>query len=100
MISEIHTAYFGIAAEVVWRPRGKHFAVLNNVSAIGNIQGFADLVVGDENANSLTAQFRNNFLNIDYGQRVNARKRLVQQNEGRLQDQGARNFKAPPLAAR
>src|SRR5271165_2418519 len=100
MISQIDPAHFGIAAEVNWRPGGKYFAVLNNVSAIGYVQGLAYLVIGDQHADSLAAQIGNNFLNVHHGQRIDSRKRLVQQNEGGLKNQRARNLQAPPLASR
>ena len=38
-------------------------------------------------------------MQILYGKRVDSGKRLVEQNKGRLQGQGARDFEAPAFAA-
>ena len=57
-------------------------------------------MIGDEDADPRSAQVRDDFLNVHDGQRIDARKRLVQQNKGRIQHQRTRNFQAAPLAAR
>src|SRR5216683_267816 len=100
MISEINTADLGIAAEVSRRPGSKHFAVLDDVGAMGYAQGLAHLVVGDQDSDSLAAQLADDLLDIHYGQRVDPRKRLIQQNEGWLQHQRPRNLQPSPLASR
>ena len=80
-------------------PARKMRALLQDVGAVGDRQRLAHLVVGDQHADAGAAQIRDNFLNIHHGQRVNAGKGLVQKHEGRLENQGARDFQAAPLAA-
>src|ERR1700686_246440 len=68
MISEINTSDLGIAAKVSRRPGGKHFAVLDDVGAMSYAQGLAHLVVGDQDADSLTAQIADDLLDTHDGQ--------------------------------
>jgi hypothetical protein len=84
MFSEVDSADVGIATEVVRRPGREHFAVLDDVGAIGHAKGFAHLVVGYQDADPFTAQIADNSLDIYYGQGVNSGKRLVQEDKGRF----------------
>src|SRR5712692_8838050 len=100
MISQIDAPHFWIVAQNVRSARSKDFPMIQDVCAIRYAESFSHVMVRDQHADSRPAQIANNFLQILDGERVDSRKRLVQQDEGWLQRQRPRNLEPPPLSAR
>src|SRR5256885_13771089 len=63
-------------------------------------QGFAHIMVSDQDADAAVRQLADDALDIEHGQRIHARKRLVQEHEARLGRERAGDLDAPPLPAR
>ena len=61
--------------------RGQHAALVDDGRPIANAQGFSHIVVGDQHTNASGFEKRDDALNLDHGDRINARKRLVKQNK-------------------
>jgi hypothetical protein len=56
-------------------------------------------VVGDDDADVLVFQRRDDILDVFHGNRVNAGKGLIQQDELRVDRKGAGDLAATPLTA-
>ena len=74
--------------------------LVDDVGAVANTQGFAHVVVGDEHPDAARFQETDDALDLDHGDRVDAGKGLVEQDETRVGGQGAGNFDTAPLATR
>ena len=57
-------------------------------------------MIGDQDSDAASFQVGNNLLQIQYRDRIDARKRLVEQNKGRVNTEAACDFDAPALASR
>src|SRR4051812_9619143 len=73
---------------------------MNDVRAVDQTQRLADVVVGDQDADAALLQVKDEFLDVTHRNRVDTSEGLVEQHEGGLASQRARNFAAPPLPAR
>jgi hypothetical protein len=67
---------------------------------VADAQGFAHVVVGDQHADAARLEEADDALDLDHGDRVDAGKGLVQQDEARLRGQRAGDLHAAALAAR
>src|SRR5207244_11667983 len=74
-------------------------AVMNDVGAVGDAQGFSNVVVRDEDADSAVAQMKDDFLNVRHRDGIDARERLVEQDEFGRHDARPGNFSPSPLAS-
>src|SRR5438876_11643073 len=81
MLAKINPLNFRIAAEFLRGSGPENRPIVDNISAVSDLQGFSDIVIGHENPNLLGFQVINDFLNLDHCNRINTRKRLVQENE-------------------
>ena len=98
--TEIQTPHVCVLGQVARRARTKYFSFSHNVSAVGDTESFAHIVIGNQNSDAAAPQVQNHTLNIVDGLGIDTGKRLVKQNELRLSRERARNFSAPALAAR
>src|SRR5256886_11546047 len=57
-------------------------------------------MVSDQGADAAVRQLADDALDIEHGQRIHARKRLIQEHEPRLGRERAGDLDAPPLPAR
>src|SRR5256886_7825787 len=57
-------------------------------------------MVSDQDADAAVRQLADDALDIEHGQRIHARKRLIQEHEARLGRERAGDLDAPPLPAR
>ncbi len=55
-------------------------------------------MVGNQHADALRLQIENDLLQVEHGNRIDARKRLVQQDDALRNAQRARNLHPSPLA--
>ncbi len=56
-------------------------AVMNDIGAVHDIEGIADIVVGDEDAEAAVLQVNDEVANFGDGNVVDSGQGLVQQNE-------------------
>src|SRR5438046_9023008 len=96
--TEIKATDFCVFCQVARRTGAKYFALGHDVSAICHPEGFAYVVIGNQNSDSAIAQIQNHALNIVDGLRVDARKRFVEKDELGLCCQRASNLSPAPLA--
>src|SRR6266852_1305258 len=83
----------------MWGARPEDPSVGHDISAIGHAQRFAHVMIGNQDADSATAQIEDHTLNVVYRFWIDTRERFVQQNKLRLSRQGASDFRATPLTA-
>src|ERR1700685_1962590 len=74
-------------------------AVVNDVGAIGHGERFAHVVIGDQHADAAGPQATDNFLQVENGDGIDAGKWFVEEDEGWIDAQAARNFHAAALSA-
>ena len=67
VFAEIRLSGFGIIDEFFTRPFAKDSAFEHNVRTVHDVQGFAHVVVGDDNAETLILQVANDVLNVFHG---------------------------------
>src|SRR6202030_2412807 len=89
ILTEVDALDLRIATEDIRPSRAENFAVVNNVGAIGNHQGFAHVVVRHENANSGALQIEDDALQLEHLDGIDAGERLIEQQELGIDGQGA-----------
>ena len=73
--------------------------VMENISAINDIQRLPDIMVGDQNADSAIFEMGDQVANFANRNRVDSRERFIKQDIGGLGGQRAGDFNPPPLPA-
>ena len=76
----------------------QHRAFVEEVGTIGDSKGLADVVVGDKDADIAFPEVRHDILYILHGNRVDAGKRLVKQQEHGVVGKRTRNLRAAAFA--
>jgi hypothetical protein len=71
----------------------------DDVAAVGDLERFADLVVGDQDRDVLVAQSADDLLDAGDGNRVDARKRLIQEDDLGVGDEAAGDFQPAAFPA-
>src|SRR5687767_2023418 len=74
--------------------------VLDDVGVIADRERFAHVVVGDDHADPARFQLFDDLLDVDHRDRIDARERLVEQHELRVEHERARDLDATALATR
>ena len=87
MLAKINSPNFRIAAEFLRSSGPKNRSVVDNISAVSDLQGFSDIVVGHKDPDLLRFQVINDLLDFDDRNRINTRKRLIQKDEFGRNDQ-------------
>src|SRR5437773_12469369 len=87
MLAKINPLNFRVAAEFLGSSRSKNRPIVDDISAICDLQGFSDIVVGNENPDLLGFQMINDPLDLNDRDRVDTRERFVQKNELRRNHQ-------------
>ena len=99
VFAEVEFAGLGVVDEEAGGAVGEDFAFVNNVAAIDDLEGFADLMVGDEDADTALLEGEDHLLDIGDGDGVNAGEGFVHEEEFRLGNEGAGDFEAAAFAA-
>ena len=81
-------------------PGTKDFPFRDDISPVGDAQGFADVVVCDQDADAARFQIEDDLLKFEHGDGVDAAERLVEQNEVRLDAERSRDLDAASFATR
>ncbi len=71
--------------------------VEHDVGAIGDRQGLANIVVGDQHPQPPALQVSDDALDVVYRDRVDPGERLIQKHELRIGHQRTRDFQTPAL---
>ena len=80
---QINPPYIFIGSQLIWRAIPENHAIRNDVRTVSNSQRFTDIVVSYEHANATRLEMKNDLLNISDGDRIDAGKRLVEEDETR-----------------
>ena len=70
MLAKINPLNLSITTEFLWRSRSKNYSIVDDISAVRDLQGFSDIVVRHENPYLLGFQVINNFLDLDDRNRI------------------------------
>ena len=74
--------------DLPWRAFHQHMAIMQDICPIDKVQGFAHVVVGDQDTDTAVLQMRYQVADFADGDGVDARQRLVQQDEAGARGQG------------
>ena len=72
---------------------------MENVSAVGNVQRFAHVMVGNQDAEAAVFELGDQIADFADGNGVDTGQWLVQQDKIWLAGQSSGDFKAPPLTS-
>ena len=92
-----------LGADVIVRGKGRRRTLLEDrtlveeIGAVGDGEGLADIVVGDDDADILVLELGDNVLDVLDRDRVNSRERLIQKDEFRIDGKGPGYFAASSL---
>src|SRR5438552_1829142 len=100
MLSEINPLDLRVIAELFRSSRSENGSVIDNISAVSDLQGFSDIVVRDENPDALGFQMVDNSLNLQHRNRIDPRKRLIQQDELGRNHERPCNLHTAPFSSR
>ena len=70
MLAQINPLNFSIATKFLGRSRSKNRSIVDDISAVCDLQGFSDIMVRYENPYLLGFQMINNFLDLDDRNRI------------------------------
>src|SRR5579884_2787361 len=99
ILTEVDPADLGIVAELLGAAGPEDPAIVDDIGAVRDGEGLADIVVRDENADAGVLQIEDNPLQFQYLDGVDAGERLIEEEEAGLDDQGPGDLDAAPLAA-
>src|SRR6267143_4047841 len=99
-LAQVHLTDLGVGKDFFRTPGCNDRALIDDVGPGADSEGLAHIMVSDQDADAAMRQLADNALDIQHGQRIHARKRLIQKHEPRLGRQGAGDLDAPPLPAR
>ena len=77
----------------------KNLTIIYDVSPVDKRQGFANIVIGDENSDPSIGQVPNEFLDIAHRNGINAGKRFIQKYERGVGRKRSCNFATAAFAA-
>ena len=100
MLAQIDLAHHLIGGQLLGAAGLEDFALEEQVGAVGDGERLIDVVVGDDDSDIFVLERGHDALNILDGDRIDARERLVEQDECRVDGHRAGDFRAPTLAAR
>src|SRR2546423_1336267 len=99
-LAQVDPLYLRIVAELLRSTPSENPAFIDDVRAVGHRERLADVVVGDQHPDPARLQVENDLLQVEHRDRVDARERLIEQDELGLDTQAARDLDPAPLAAR
>src|SRR5688500_8866585 len=81
--AEINPLDLLVGGQTIWCAAPENHAVVHNVRAISNPEGFPDIVIGDEYSDAPRFEVKDDLLNVRHRDRIDSRERLVEQHEER-----------------
>src|ERR687895_1027100 len=100
ILAQIYSANAVIIDNLFGMARCEHGALVDNVRAIADPECLAHVMVCYEHADAALLEEPNDALDVQNRDRVDARERLVEQNERRAGAERPGDLQPPPLAAR
>src|SRR6267142_3236623 len=100
MFSEINPFDFCVITEFLRSAGSKNRSIIDDISAVSDLQGFSDIMIGNKDPDALAFQMVNNFLDLEHRDGVDAGKGFVEEDELRRDDQRAGNFYPASFTAR
>src|ERR1035438_9745245 len=98
-LPQIKSPNVDIVAQFLRRPGEEDSPLGNNVCAVSHAEGLSHIVIGNQNPDAAGLQVKDDLLQFQHGDGVDAAERLVEKNEVRLNAKRARNLHPPPLPA-
>src|SRR5262245_60100008 len=98
-MAQIDAADILVCCEKRRSSAAEYHSVVHDVCPVRNAQRFTDVVISDQHADAALLQMKNDLLNIADGDWVDARERLVEQDEPRRDDQRACDLRAATLTS-
>jgi hypothetical protein len=100
VLAQIEASHIRVRNDLVGRALGQNVTAVNNVGSVDQPEGFADIVIGNQDADAAPFEVTHKILDIANGDGIDACKRLIEEHERRLAGEGAGNLAPPPFAAR
>src|SRR2546426_10555187 len=100
MLPKINPLDLRVVSEFLGSSGPENRSIVDDISAICDLQGFSHIVVSHKNTNPFRFQMINDFLNLNHGYRIDPGKRLVQENKFRRNHKRPCNFDAAPFPSR
>src|SRR5262249_42210509 len=100
LLTEVYLPCAPAAGDVRRGTLFQHLALVDDVRAVTDAKCFTHVVIGDENADASRLQLSDYALNVNYGDRVDAREGLVQEHERGRDHERPRDLETPSLSAR
>src|SRR6185503_4260512 len=76
VFAEVEFSRLIVVDQKLARAFGQHFPFMNEVCAIHDAQGFADVVIGDDDADAAPLELQDDFLNFRDRDRIDRGERL------------------------
>src|SRR5471032_1321935 len=76
---------------------GDQLSIIDDIGSFADVQGLADVVVGDQYTDALGLEVMDDLFDIANGNRVDPGKGFIEQDEFRRGGQGAGDFHATPF---
>ena len=99
IVPKIEFPAIGVVDEKLAGAVAEDLTVVEEVGAVDDAEGFADIVVGDEYADSFRLEISDDLLNVGNADGIDSTERLVHENVSGVHDQRARDLEAPAFAA-
>ena len=99
VFAEVHTTHAFIINNFVRLTGGKDQAVVDDICPVADAQRFTHVVVGNEYADRALFEEADDALDVEHGDRVDAREGFVKKYEAGPGREGARDLDPPSLAA-
>src|SRR5690606_25632679 len=98
-LSEVDFAHATVGQNLVRRAARHQLSVVQDIGIAADSKCLPNIVIGYQYSNSALAQVPDDPLYVEHRYRVDAGKRLVEQNELGFGREGARDFHAPALTS-
>src|SRR5258705_10221000 len=92
IFAEINASYVFIIDDLVGFAESEHQSVVDDVGVVANSQRFPHVVVRDEDADAAFLEKADDFLNVEYRDRIDAREGFIEQYEARARREGLRDL--------
>src|ERR1700704_2217784 len=99
ILAEVNASYVFIIDDLIGLAEGEHQTFVNNVRMVADSEGFAHVVVRNEDADAAFLEETDNFLYVEHRDRVDTGEGLVEQYEAGARRESARDLDAAALAA-
>ena len=99
IFTQVHPAYAVIIDNFVGVPRGEYRAVVQDVGSVADAERFAHVVVGDQHPDRAFLEKPDDALDVEDCDRIDARERLIEQDERRAGAERARDLQPAALSA-